>query len=242
MERWDTILFVAYVSLLGVLSIYGLHRYALLFLYFRHYKRNVRPRPPMPATLPSVTVQLPLYNERYVARRVIEAAARLRYPRHLLRVQVLDDSVGTGDIHQVIMALGLERAAVTENAVKIKIATIRENNARVRALNDMIGSVQSADRRGPDTSDLKAVGEQMRDSLSPESGGDTYGSDAGYGSNEEPQPPAAEGEAPAPDAGGAEPPAEPAAGSSDAGQADDPMKAMQDALKQGEQAQQPGKP
>jgi cellulose synthase/poly-beta-1,6-N-acetylglucosamine synthase-like glycosyltransferase len=41
---------------------------------------------------PSVTVQLPLYNERYVARRVIEAAARLQYPRGLLRVQVLDDS------------------------------------------------------------------------------------------------------------------------------------------------------
>ena len=76
-------------------------------------------------------------------------------------LRILDDNVGTGDIHQVLMTLGIERAAITEEAVKTKIATIRENNARVRALNDMMGTVESAPRRGPDTSDLKAVGEQM---------------------------------------------------------------------------------
>lgn len=93
MERWETIVFVAYVALLALLSIYGLHRYALLYLYFRHYKRGPRRLRPTLERYPSVTVQLPLYNERYVARRVIEAAARLKYPRHLLRIQVLDDSV-----------------------------------------------------------------------------------------------------------------------------------------------------
>jgi hypothetical protein len=76
-------------------------------------------------------------------------------------LKMLDDSVGTGDIHQVLMTLGIERAAVTEGAVKTKIATIRENNARVQALNSLVGTVESAPRRGPDTSDLKAVGEQM---------------------------------------------------------------------------------
>ncbi len=93
MLHWDAILFAAYVALLGVLSVYGLHRYALLFLYLRHYKRHPRVPPPLPERLPSVTVQLPLYNERYVARRVIEAAARIRYPSELLRIQVLDDSI-----------------------------------------------------------------------------------------------------------------------------------------------------
>lgn len=76
-------------------------------------------------------------------------------------LKVLDDSVGTGDIHQVLITLGIERAAITEGAVKTKIATIRENNARVQALNGMMGTVESAPRRGPDTSDLKAVGQQM---------------------------------------------------------------------------------
>ena len=41
---------------------------------------------------PVVTVQLPIYNERYVARRLVEAACALDYPRPLLQVQVLDDS------------------------------------------------------------------------------------------------------------------------------------------------------
>ncbi|MCS6828255.1 MAG: glycosyltransferase [Caldilinea sp.] len=39
-----------------------------------------------------VTVQLPIFNERHVAARVIDACARLDYPRHLLQIQVLDDS------------------------------------------------------------------------------------------------------------------------------------------------------
>ena len=41
---------------------------------------------------PFVTVQLPMYNERYVAERVIRSAAALDYPRDRLEIQVLDDS------------------------------------------------------------------------------------------------------------------------------------------------------
>lgn len=44
------------------------------------------------ADLPVVTVQLPMRNERFVARRAIEAACRLDWPRERLQVQVLDDS------------------------------------------------------------------------------------------------------------------------------------------------------
>ena len=47
---------------------------------------------PTPAEAPVVTVQLPVYNERYVAARVVDAACRLRWPRERLEVQVLDDS------------------------------------------------------------------------------------------------------------------------------------------------------
>ena len=46
----------------------------------------------VPTELPRVTVQLPIYNELYVAKRVIEAAARLDYPRDRFEIQVLDDS------------------------------------------------------------------------------------------------------------------------------------------------------
>ena len=58
-------------------------------------------------SLPCVTVQLPLYNERYVAERVIAAACALDYPRELLQVQVLDDSTdGTSRIAQRAVEAG----------------------------------------------------------------------------------------------------------------------------------------
>jgi cellulose synthase/poly-beta-1,6-N-acetylglucosamine synthase-like glycosyltransferase len=53
--------------------------------------------PPTPKgsfeALPRVTVQLPIYNEMYVAERLIGAVCKLDYPRELLEIQVLDDSV-----------------------------------------------------------------------------------------------------------------------------------------------------
>jgi cellulose synthase/poly-beta-1,6-N-acetylglucosamine synthase-like glycosyltransferase len=41
---------------------------------------------------PVVTIQLPLYNEATVAERLIDACARIDYPRRRLEIQVLDDS------------------------------------------------------------------------------------------------------------------------------------------------------
>src|SRR6202030_4045962 len=41
---------------------------------------------------PRVTIQLPIYNERYVIERLVDAVARFEYPRELLEIQVLDDS------------------------------------------------------------------------------------------------------------------------------------------------------
>ena len=63
----------------------------MVYLYYRH-KKN---KPTMSArldSLPSITVQLPIYNEMYVARRLITACCALDYPRELLDIQVLDDS------------------------------------------------------------------------------------------------------------------------------------------------------
>src|SRR5438034_2868165 len=82
---------VCYLSVLIGLSAYGVHRYFILYLYFK-----IRKRAPAPAgyfePFPKVTVQLPIFNEVYVAERLLRSVSELDYPRELLEIQVLDDS------------------------------------------------------------------------------------------------------------------------------------------------------
>jgi len=80
-----------YLTMLLFVSAFGLHRWHLVYLYYRH-RRGRGPSEGRFAELPRVTVQLPMYNEPYVAERVIEACGRLDWPREKLQIQVLDDS------------------------------------------------------------------------------------------------------------------------------------------------------
>ena len=81
-----------YLAVMVVLAGYGLHRYQLIHLYFRH-RGSARPEPSARFdTLPAVTVQLPIYNEQFVVEQLIESVCRLDYPRERLQIQVLDDS------------------------------------------------------------------------------------------------------------------------------------------------------
>ncbi len=91
-EHLGTIIWtICYATVLVGLSLYGLHRYAIVYLYLKN-KGNV-PKPQGEfAQLPRVTVQLPIFNELYVVERLLEAVAKLDYPRGLLDVQLLDDS------------------------------------------------------------------------------------------------------------------------------------------------------
>jgi cellulose synthase/poly-beta-1,6-N-acetylglucosamine synthase-like glycosyltransferase len=82
---------ILYYGVLVILAGYGLHRSFLVWLYFRHRHEGL-PLPPAPEPWPVVTVQLPLYNEMYVAQRLIDAVCRFDYPRDRLEIQVLDDS------------------------------------------------------------------------------------------------------------------------------------------------------
>jgi len=81
----------AYIAVLTVLCIYGLHRYFLVLMYYRVRRKAPRITARFDG-LPMVTVQLPMFNERYVARRIIEQACRIDYPQEKLEIQVLDDS------------------------------------------------------------------------------------------------------------------------------------------------------
>ena len=94
---WLTIYLFALVSMFT----YGMNCYLLMIFYrlnrrkalqqhasvqdrfYRHYSAR---------DWPLVTIQLPIFNERYVVERLLQAVCRLDYPRELFEVQVLDDS------------------------------------------------------------------------------------------------------------------------------------------------------
>lgn len=79
-----------YAVVLGSLFVYGLNFYYLAYLTVKH--RAPDPSSPQSNVFPRVTVQLPIFNERYVARRLIDSVCRLDWPRDKLQIQVLDDS------------------------------------------------------------------------------------------------------------------------------------------------------
>src|SRR5919109_499493 len=87
----DTLILASYFFVLVILAVYGWHRYYLVYLYMKNKDRHPQPAGQF-ATLPPVTIQLPIYNEMYVADRLIDAVCQLDYPRELLEIQVLDDS------------------------------------------------------------------------------------------------------------------------------------------------------
>ncbi len=99
MSSFDLILVGLYFAVMAVLSLYGLHRYYLIYLYYRY--RAARQSEPTKrfVELPRVTVQLPIYNERFVVEQLLESACQIDYPRELLQIQVLDDS--TDETHQI---------------------------------------------------------------------------------------------------------------------------------------------
>lgn len=89
---FDLSLLIPYFVLLGILAVYGLHRYLTMARYWRHGRGLPQEPSRRFEQLPRVTIQLPIYNERYVIRRLLEAVSHVRYPRELLDIQVLDDS------------------------------------------------------------------------------------------------------------------------------------------------------
>ena len=112
MSLADAVLTTYFVVLL-LLSIYGSHRYVLVYRLSRYGARagaaaermRMRGVPLLEREPPAVLIQLPVFNERYVVERLIRAVAALDYPRSRLSVQVLDDSTDdTGTIADRVVA------------------------------------------------------------------------------------------------------------------------------------------
>ncbi|HMG02579.1 MAG TPA: cellulose synthase family protein [Edaphobacter sp.] len=114
--RWnafDTWLLIPYFIVMVILAFYGVHRYQLVWLYYKNRKNASKwDEPPArwpEGELPFVTIQLPIFNEQFVIDRLIDACCRLNYPRDRFEIQVLDDST---DETTVVAQQIVERYAI----------------------------------------------------------------------------------------------------------------------------------
>ncbi len=99
-----------YLTLISLISMYGLHRY---WLIWGSLKRPIETPsvalPPRDEDYPHVLIQLPIFNEPGVFRRLIDAACAIDWPRDRVVIQVLDDS--TDGSSTDVAAVVEERAA-----------------------------------------------------------------------------------------------------------------------------------
>ncbi|MEY4487148.1 MAG: hypothetical protein RL440_1693 [Bacteroidota bacterium] len=88
------IILVIYGLCLVLIFFYSVIQLSLAIAYVKNRKKQQsRVTPPFDlANAPKVTVQLPMFNEMYVAERIIETCAEIDYPRDKFQIQVLDDS------------------------------------------------------------------------------------------------------------------------------------------------------
>jgi cellulose synthase/poly-beta-1,6-N-acetylglucosamine synthase-like glycosyltransferase len=87
MTAAETSVLLLYYAVLIALAVYSIHRFYLV----RLRRRSPAPDRETAAVYPSLTVQLPVYNEPNVVERLLEAVALFEYPGEL-EIQVLDDS------------------------------------------------------------------------------------------------------------------------------------------------------
>ncbi len=89
MLEWGII--ILYASFLLFIFLFSLGQLHLTVHYLRAQRAQKSGNQPI-QDYPQVTVQLPLYNEKYVAERLIDQICQLKYPKDKLEIQVLDDS------------------------------------------------------------------------------------------------------------------------------------------------------
>src|SRR5689334_20133613 len=89
---FDLALLIPYFIVMVILAGYGIHRYVLVYMYYRNRKNRTTEAAARFEELPRVTIQLPIYNEQYVIDRLVEAICKIDYPKDRLDIQVLDDS------------------------------------------------------------------------------------------------------------------------------------------------------
>ncbi|HEX7961347.1 MAG TPA: glycosyltransferase, partial [Terriglobales bacterium] len=131
-NAFDLALLIPYFIVLIILAGYGIHRYVLVYMYYKNRKNRTTEPPQKFAELPRVTVQLPIFNEQFVVDRLVDAICRLDYPKDKLDIQVLDDS--TDETVEVANAV-VQRYAALGNPITYIHRTNR-HGVKAGALHD----------------------------------------------------------------------------------------------------------
>ena len=85
--------FTSFVFDLFIFSAIIITAYTVNFYYLAILARTRKePYPTVDWGTPTVTIQLPIYNEKYVAKRLVDAVCNLDYPKDKMRIMVCDDS------------------------------------------------------------------------------------------------------------------------------------------------------
>src|SRR5580698_9551564 len=104
-NTFDVCLLIPYFAVMLVLAFYGLHRYQLVWLYYRNRANATKQPPRLFDHLPRVTIQLPIFNEQFVVERLVHSICGIEYPRELLDIQLLDDSTDeTRNVAEAVVA------------------------------------------------------------------------------------------------------------------------------------------
>ena len=139
----------SHVTAKGILILYGLClllifyyslvQISLAITYVRTRKKVSLEEAPLfdLSKAPKVTIQLPMYNEMYVAERIIETAAEINYPRDKFQIQVLDDST---DETKDIIAKKVEEIAAQGIDI-VHIHRLDRTGYKAGALDSAMGQV-----------------------------------------------------------------------------------------------------
>lgn len=129
------LVFLFYTTALVMVFLYSLSQLHLLVAY-------LKPRPRQENALlfslntdletPFVTIQLPVYNEKYVMSRLLDCISKIDYPTNKLQIQVLDDSTDesvqiTADTVAALKKTGLDIVQIRRtNRIHFKAGALKE--------------------------------------------------------------------------------------------------------------------
>lgn len=118
--RVEDALLITYIIVLSFPFVFGSNGFLMIYFYFKYKDRAVAQKGKL-EEYPIVTVQIPLFNELYVANRVIDSVCNLKYPKDRLEIQVLDDS--TDETVQIV-----DRKVAEKQVQGFDIKHIRRGN------------------------------------------------------------------------------------------------------------------